>query len=153
MLTIWIIAGIVLIILELVVPGMVLVFLGAGALAVALLIWLGAIETWVSALTVWFISSLALLAGLRSFFYRLMPGEAEEGASTDEDVDAFGAVVEVVETIAPDAPGRIRYRGTTWQAANHAETLEAGSKAKIVYRDNLTWIVEPAYGLNIGDPE
>lgn len=48
MLTTWIVAGVVLLVLELVVPGAVLVFLGAGALLVALLIWLGLIQTWVT---------------------------------------------------------------------------------------------------------
>ena len=144
MLTAWIVAGIALILLELVVPGMVLVFLGAGAVLIALLIWLGVIDTWVAAITTWFISSLVLLVGLRSFFVRLMPGDSEEGASADEDVDAFGEIVEVVETIAPDAAGRISYRGTTWQATSSGETLGVGSKARIVYRDNLIWIVEPA---------
>ncbi len=153
MLTFWIVAGIILLVLEIAVPGMVLVFLGAGALMVALLIWLGLIETWVAAITTWFISSLVLLVGLRNFLYRLMPGDTEQGASTDEDADAYGAVVEVVETIAPDSAGRIRYRGTTWQAACHDETLEAGSKAKIVYREDLIWIVEPDHGLDAPQPE
>ena len=153
MLTLWIIAGIVLLVLELVVPGLVLVFLGAGALLVALLVWLGVVESWTAAITTWFVSSLILLVGLRSFFYRLMPGEAEQGASTDEDADAFGEIVEVAEAIAPDAPGRIRYRGTTWEAACYSETLEAGSKARIVYRENLVWVVEPDTGLEATTPD
>jgi membrane protein implicated in regulation of membrane protease activity len=153
MLTFWIIAGIILMVLELAVPGMVLVFLGAGALTVALLIWLGLIDAWVGAITTWFISSLVLLVGLRNFFYRLMPGDSEEGASTDEDAAAYGVVVEVIETIAPDSAGRISYRGTTWQAACYDETLEAGSKAKIVYRKDLIWIVEPDHGLDAPQPE
>jgi len=153
MLTFWIIAGIILLVLELIVPGMVLVFLGAGALLVALFIWLGVIDSWVAAITTWFISSLVLLGGLRHFFYRLMPGESETRASTDEDAAAYGAVVEVVETIAPDAAGRIRYRGTTWQAACYDETLEVGSKAKIVYREDLIWIVEPDHGFDAPQPE
>ena len=153
MLTLWIIAGIVLIVLEFAVPGMVLVFLGAGALLVAVLVWLGLIESWTAAVTTWFVSSIVLLAGLRSFFYRFMPGEEEEGASTDEDADAYGEVVDVAETITPDAPGRIRYRGTTWDAACYDNTLEAGSKARIVYRDNLVWVVEPDIQLDAIEPE
>ena len=136
MFTTWIVAGAVLILLECIVPGMVLVFLGAGALVVALLIWLGLIQSWVVSITIWFIVSLLLLLVLRSFFQRFMSGEAEK-QSTDEDLDAFGETVEVVETIAPDRKGRIRYRGTTWQAACYDGTLEVGSMAKIVYREDL----------------
>ena len=148
MLTFWITAGIILIVLELVVPGMVLVFLGSGALLVALLIWLGLIDAWTAAITTWFVSSLVLLVGLRNLFTRFMPGDAEEAASTDEETDAYGTVVEVAEAIAPDSPGRIRYRGTTWQAACYGEAMAAGSKARIVYRENLIWIVEPETGLD-----
>ncbi len=147
MLTTWIVAGAVLIVLELIVPGMVLVFLGAGALLVALLVWLGLVQTWVASITTWFIASLVLLLVLRGFFQRFISGDAET-QSTDEDFDTYGKVVDVVEAIGPDKEGRIRYRGTTWQAACYDNTLEAGTKAQIVCRENLIWIVEPANPLD-----
>jgi len=147
MTTTWIILGALLIILELVVPGAVLVFLGAGALLVALLIWLGLIQTWIASITAWFIISLALLLALRSFFQRFISGD-EEKHTTDEDGDAYGLIVEVVETITPENEGRIRYRGTTWQAACYDHTLEVGEKAQIIFRENLIWIVDPANPLD-----
>ncbi len=142
----------VLIVLELIVPGMVLVFLGAGALLVALLVWLGLVQTWVASITTWFIASLVLLLVLRSFFQRFMSGDAET-QSTDEDFDTYGKVVDVVEAIGPDKEGRIRYRGTTWQAACYDNTLEAGTKAQIVCRENLIWVVEPANPLDARYPK
>ena len=142
MLTTWIVIGIILMVLELIVPGMVLVFLGAGALVVAALIWAGPIQTWVVATTVWFIASLIMLVTLRHLFQRFVSGDVEE-QSTDEDLDAFGHVVEVVEEIAPGKEGRIRFRGSTWPAACYDATLEVGSSAKIIYRENLMWVVEP----------
>lgn len=152
MLTTWIVAGAVLIVLELIVPGMVLVFLGVGALLVAFLVWLGLVQTWVASITIWFIASLVLLLVLRGFFQRFMSGEAET-QSTDEDFDAYGEVVDVVEAIGPKKEGRIRYRGTTWQAACYDNTLEAGTKAQIVCRENLLWIVEPANPLDARYPQ
>ncbi len=152
MLTTWIVAGAVLIVLELIVPGMVLVFLGAGALLVALLVWLGLVQTWVASITTWFIASLVLLLVLRGFFQRFISGDAET-QSTDEDFDTYGKVVDVVEAIGPDKEGRIRYRGTTWQAACYDNTLEAGTKAQIVCRENLIWIVEPANPLDARYPK
>ena len=147
MLTTWIVAGVVLLVLELVVPGAVLVFLGAGALLVALLIWLGLIQTWVTSITAWFIVSLLLLLILRSLFQRFVSGDTER-QSTDEDLDAYGEVVEVAETIAPGEEGRIRFRGTTWQAVCYDHTLEVGTKAQIICRENLIWTVEPANPLD-----
>ncbi len=147
MLTYWVVGGIVLALLEIVVPGMVLVFLGVAALIVAGLIWLGVIDGWIPALTAWFVVSLVSLIVLRGLFQRMMPGE-EAWSSADEDVDSFGQVVEVAETITKGEPGdkgeygRIRYRGTTWPAICYEHTLAAGSQAKLVYCDNLVWIVE-----------
>jgi membrane protein implicated in regulation of membrane protease activity len=141
MLTIWIVAGAVLIALEVVVPGMVLGFLGASALFIAVFIWLGWIVTWVAALTIFFVLSLVLLIGLRGIFQRFVGGDVER-QSPDEDLDAYGTLVDVVETITPEQPGRIRYREVTWQASCSDSTLETGSQAVLVYRDNLVWVVE-----------
>jgi inner membrane protein len=143
MLTTWVIAGGVLVLLELFLPGMVLGFLGASALLVAAFTWLGWLDTWVASLTTWFVVSLILLISLRGFFQRLIGGDVEQH-STDEELDAFGVVVDVVETITPEQQGRIHYRGATWQASCLDQTIEAGGKATLVCRDNLVWVVEPA---------
>ena len=143
MLKTWIVAGAVMILLELFLPGMVLGFLGSSALLVAACIWLGWLEGWVSALTTWFILSLFLLLTLRGFFQRFVGGESEQ-QFTDEDQEAYGKIVDVVETITPDRQGRIYYRGTTWQAICYDHTIETGRKAMLVYRDNLVWVVEAA---------
>jgi inner membrane protein len=143
MLTTWIIAGVVLILLELILPGMVLGFLGGGALIVAALIWWGWIDTWTSSLTTWFIVSIVLLVALRGFFQRLVGGESEV-QSTDEDVDAYGTIVDVVETITPEKQGRIHYRGAPWGAICYDGTIEAGDKAMLAFRENLVWVVEAA---------
>ncbi len=142
MLTYWIVGGIVLLAAEIVVPGMVLGFLGAAALLVAGVRWLGVIEGLVAALTTWFIGSIVMLVALRGLFQRLMPGD-QAIQSTDEDLDAFGTVVEVAETIPKGEQGRIRFRGTTWVATCYARTLEPGSRAKLVTRDGIAWVVEP----------
>lgn len=142
MLTYWVVGGIVLLVAEIVVPGMVLGFLGAAALLVALLLWLGVIEGLAPALTTWFIGSIVMLVALRGLFQRLMPGDTEVH-STDEDLDAQGAVVEVAETIPKGEKGRIRYRGTTWAATCYERTLEAGGQARLVTRDGIGWVVEP----------
>ena len=150
MLTAWIVAGALMILLELFLPGMVLGFLGSSALIVAVLIWLGWIDTLISALTTWFILSLLLLLSLRGLCLRLVGGRSER-QSTDEDGDAYGTVVDVVERISPDQAGRIHYRDATWQAICYDRPIEAGEKAILAYRENLVWVVEAA-GLEGGGP-
>ena len=141
MLTAWIVAGAVMILLELFLPGMVLGFLGSSAFLVAALIWSGWIDTWVSALTTWFILSLVLLLSLRGLFLRFVGGRSER-QSTEEEEEAYGTIVDVVERITPDQEGRIHYRDSTWQAICYDDTIEAGEKAMLAFRENLVWVVE-----------
>ena len=142
MLQFWLIAGLVMVALEIIVPGGILAPLGLGALLVALLIWIGTVDHWIPALTVWFICSLILILVVRFAFQRLMPGD-EEWSSPDEDADAFDKEVEISETIEKGRTGRILFRGSSWPATCYDRTLNPGDRAKIFYRDGLKWVVTP----------
>ena len=135
--------GLALLALEVIVPGLVLVFLGASALVVATLLTVGWVQGWVMAFTVWFVTSLAFVLGVRSVFTRMLSSPTVKQL-TDEDLDAFGEEVDVVQTVTTHPGGRIRFRGSTWAAQTLQEELPAGARAKVVARDNLVWIVEPA---------
>lgn len=80
------------------------------------------------------------------------PGERDQQTGSyelsDEDLDAVGSIVETLSTVhCGDHSGRIRFRGSTWPATAIAEDIPAGHKARIVYRDNLAWTLEPYDGL------
>jgi inner membrane protein len=140
---IWLIGGILLIVTELFVPGLVVCFLGLGAILVACFRWLGFLTGMVDSLTVWFITSIILLVGLRHFLLRYLPSE-RTFQMTDEDLDAVGSVVEVVESVtSSDQKGRVRFGGTTWPAISKEGTIPKGKKARLILRDNLVWTVEP----------
>ncbi len=139
----WLIFGLCLIFIELLIPGLVVIFLGIGALFIALLQWLGFLETWIASFTAWFISSLAFLILLRGVFKKFLPGEVTKDY-IDEDEDAFGSVVDVIETVTSENnDGRIKFRGTSWTAKCMDGEIRTGGKAKIIYRDDMVWIVEP----------
>jgi len=128
---------------ELVIPGGIVVFLGLGALVVTGAILFGLVEDGIAAVTLWFISTLALIILLRSFVQKVAGGEATV-ANTDEKVDAFGEIVEVIDTIGPgEKKGRVKFRGTEWQALGGGAVLVTGSMAKVVSQNNITLIVEP----------
>ena len=55
---IWAVVGIVLILAEFLVPGLVVVFLGMSALLVAIGIYLGWLVGWMNIMVFWFISSI-----------------------------------------------------------------------------------------------
>lgn len=141
--SIWLIVGIVLILLELLLPGGIVFFLGLGAVLVSALLYAGLIEGWIQAFTVWFIGSLTLLFALRGVVQKFIPAQVEQG-KTDEDLDAYDAIAEVCERIPVNGEGRIAFRGSTWKARNYRDDqcLEVGTRVRIIFRDNLEWVVE-----------
>lgn len=141
--TYWFIGGVVLMLLEFLLPGGIVFFLGLGATLVSLLLYTGLIEGWIQAFTAWFVGSLLLLFGLRGVVQKLIPAQVERGG-TDEDLDAYDQIAEVAETIPAGGEGRINFRGSTWAAKHYHEdlALEAGTRVRIVFRDNLLWTVE-----------
>lgn len=139
----WLIGGGVLMASEIVIPGMITFFLGLSALIVALGYKLGFLENIIPGFTTWFIVSLFCVFFLRQFATKALPGDFKF-KELDEDFEAFGQVVDVIEDVSVShSNGRIRFRGTSWQATTSVKLIPAGAKAKIVTRDNLVWIVEP----------
>lgn len=140
----WLIAGLLLVFAEIVLPGGIVFFLGAGALVVALGIFLGIVTSWTGALTVYFVSSLLLILLLRGFVMRFVGGDSTR-ANTIEILDDVGELVKVVETIGPaNNAGRIEFRGTEWQAVGDGSEIRAGENARIIARENVQYIVEKA---------
>jgi membrane protein implicated in regulation of membrane protease activity len=142
--TAWIIAALVLMAAEFIVPGGIIFFLGAGCLIVAGALWLGLVTTWVNTLTLFFITSLALILSLRSFFTRFAGGDYSQ-ANTEEIIDDLDEIAVVLEPIGPgENVGTINFRGSTWRALGNGQKIATGAKVRIVARDNITYIVEPA---------
>lgn len=140
---IWLIAGIAFCVSELIVPGMITVFLGIAAFIVAAGYQLGFLENVLSGFTTFFVTSLFSVFTLRELAKKLLGGETRY-KKVNEDVDAYGRVVDVIEDVKSiHEEGRIKFRGTTWAATTGVEIIPAGQKAKIVSRDGLVWIVEP----------
>jgi inner membrane protein len=140
---IWLIAGGVLMISELAIPGLITFFLGLSALLVSLGYKTGLLDGIIPGFTAWFVTSLFSVFVLREFAKKMFSGESHR-KQVNEDLDAFGEIVEVLEDISVENEvGRIRFRGTSWQATTTVPLIKSGSKAKIVARDNLVWIVEP----------
>jgi membrane protein implicated in regulation of membrane protease activity len=153
---IWIAVGLLFIAIELFVPGLVVVFMGLGALAVALLRWIGVVEGLPASFITWLISSVVMVVSLRGTLRKWFPPE-ESHKVDDEDVRGFGQLVEVLEDIVPadddsDKPaGRVRFEGTSWPAATTEGVIKKGQRARLVYRQDLAWIVEPVGELTEGD--
>ena len=139
----FVVGGVALMLIETVVPGGIACFLGVGGVVVGGLRALGLLADPMTAAVTWVFLSAGLTIALRPLILRFAQGDTSL-AMTNEDAEAMGETVAVVEAVGSDDPGRIRFRGATWEARTLEGTLPEGAEAQLLYRDNLTWVVEPA---------
>lgn len=139
----FVVGGVALMLIETVVPGGIAFFLGVGGVVVGGLRALGLLADPMTAAVTWIFLSTGFTIALRPLILRFTQGDTSL-AMTDEDAEAMGETVTVVDAVGPDEPGRIRYRGATWDARTPEGRLPEGAEARLLYRDNLTWIVEAA---------
>ena len=137
---IWISLGIALILLELVVPGGILGFIGAAAVLTGVLIYLGHLSGAVEIMMTFFVSSILFIMVLRTALMKLFPSESKV-ENTDETEAAVGKIVAVIEKISPYRRGRIKYLDVSWEAQAEVE-IEEGQQAVIIGRDGNCWIVK-----------
>jgi membrane protein implicated in regulation of membrane protease activity len=147
---IFLIGGLILMLLEMVLPGGVAFFLGLSGTLIGGMRFLGFLEDPITATGVWLGLSMVMTIAIRPFIGKYFKGETSY-KHANEDFEAMDEVVEVLEEVNEfDNSGRIRYQGISWQAQSLEGTLPAGSRAVIKYRQNTTWIVEPSDDLGAG---
>jgi|TARA_B100000953_G_scaffold73582_1_gene59436 membrane protein implicated in regulation of membrane protease activity len=140
--SLWLSSGIFLTAIEFLVPGLVMVFVGLGALTVALGMHLGYIDEIVQQFITFFISSIIYLLTLRFLVLRFVPSVTRK-ENIDEDEEVMGSIVEIVADINSGEFGRVEHSGSSWQArAEGDQTILKGEQVKIIGRDNITWIVQ-----------
>ena len=140
--SLWLGSGIFLMAIEFLVPGLVMVFVGLGALTVALGMHLGYIDGVLQQFTTFFISSIIYLLTLRFLVLRFVPTVTRK-ENIDEDEEVMGSIVEIVADINSGEFGRVEHSGSSWQArAEGDQTILKGEQVKIIGRDNITWIVQ-----------
>jgi inner membrane protein len=140
---VWLACGAGLISIEFGYPHFYSIFFGAGALLVGILHAIGLVDSLTTSLAIWFFSSVLLLITLRHMAIKMLHSESTYQL-TDEDVEAAGQIVDVITAVSEhDEKGRVRFRGTTWPAISREGTIQPGQKARLLYRNNLIWRVEP----------
>jgi len=138
----WLIMGALLLLAEVAVPGFILFFFGVGAFLVLLtakiLPFLGDVF-WLQ-LIVWMIYSTLLLFFLRNRFSGTFKGRIFQ----TEKESWIGQEALVMDTVKPETPGRIKFRGTTW-TAHSGKTIKKGKTVIIKGKsdtESLGFIVE-----------
>jgi membrane protein implicated in regulation of membrane protease activity len=141
----FLIGGLALIASEVKLPGAVAGFFGVAAVLTAAIRGIGLVDSLSTSLLVWGVLTTALIIPLRPLAKKFA-GRADVRRDTtdvDDDRDAMGEVVVVVEDITDDnEEGRIRFQGTTWQARSTAGHFKQGDNVQLVYRQGSIWVVE-----------
>ena len=140
--SLWLGSGIFMMAIEFLVPGLVMVFVGLGALTVVLGMYFGYIDGILQQFITFFVSSIIYLLTLRFLVLRFVPSDTRK-ENIDEDEEVIGSIVGLVEDINSGAFGRVEHSGSSWQArAEGDQTILKGEQVKIIGRDNITWIVQ-----------
>lgn len=137
----WLIAGVMLILAEFVVPGVFICFFGVGAILTGIASWLIPEMSFTIELLIFSVLSVVFLFTCRRFLPKSFRGTVKFDRSDIENDDVVGAEAVVTEAITPEAPGKVEFRGTQW-TARADRALAVGERAKIRSRRNLTLYLE-----------
>lgn len=136
----WFLTGVLFLVLELLLPGLIVFFFGLGAWCAALVLYLVPMSL-SSQLLVFLASSLLFLIGLRSTLKKVFWGRTLDKDAMDPSLPLTGTGV-VIEDILPPASGKIKYSGSFWQACADQPLLK-GTVVRILDKKNLIIKVGP----------
>lgn len=137
---IWFIIGLVLIIAELAVPGVILVFIGIAAWIVAALNWAG-LDSFQIQLWVFGLASLGGVIFARRYVKGWFSGN-ETVATGGVDEEFVGKIVNVISDIEVGGFGTVELKGAPWKAFSSSALL-SGQQAEVIARSNITLKVKP----------
>ena len=138
---IWFLVGLVLIILEFVIPGLVISFFGVGALAVAGVCLVTEISLNVQ-LLIFIVCSVLSLVLLRKWIKGIFMGHVGATQDARQNLEEFvGHRAVVKERIGPKLAGKVEFHGTNWIAWADEEIAE-GTPVEIIQKKNLTFKVK-----------
>lgn len=135
----WFLLGLVLFLLELVIPGFFIFFFGLGAWVTALVCLIGEPSTNLQIIIFAIVSVLSLLAlrkmMQKKFFYH------DENLSAGVEDEFTGKEATVIETF-DNHRGKVEFKGTLWKAESKSP-ISAGQSVVIVKKEDFTLKVEP----------
>jgi membrane protein implicated in regulation of membrane protease activity len=134
---IWFVVGLVLLLLELALPGLIVAFFGVGAWIVAIVCLVRDISL-NTQLLIFIGSSILSLLLLRRWLKGIFMGHIVSKQDIRENLEEFvGKKAVVKEKIVPKAGGRVEFHGTDWAAEADVEVPE-GAVVEIIGKDNIT---------------
>ena len=136
----WFILGLILFLLELVIPGFFIFFFGLGAWVTALVCLIGEPGTNLQIIIFAVVSVLALVALRRiiqkKFFY------SKQKDSDDVEDEFTGREAVALADFGTDHTGKVEFKGTTWKAESSSE-IKKGQIVIINKKESFKLVVEP----------
>ena len=130
---IWFIAGLIMLLTEFTMPGLIIFFFGVGAWIVALICLFADISINIQ-LTIFLIASVLLLVSLRKWLKNIFVGRSHAKESVDEFA---GEKAVVIREIDQHLGGKVEFDGTSWNAQAD-ENITEGSTVEIIEKNNIT---------------
>jgi len=138
---IWFVVGLVLVLGEFIVPGLIIAFFAVGA-------WIVAVACLITPLSLnaqlglFIVSSVVLLVGVRRWVKGLFAGFATDRKNANIDLNEYvGQRAVVTSVITPKLAGRVEFHGTHW-TAQADEEIAPGTAVKIIDKSGATLAVE-----------
>jgi membrane protein implicated in regulation of membrane protease activity len=137
---IWFIVGLVLFLLELVVPGFVIFFFGVGAWITALVCLIVHPGTDLQIIIFAVTSVLSLLALRRMIQKRFFYGRNDAAGAVEDEFT--GKEGKALTDFGPGRKGKVEFKGTSWSSESDKEVKE-GQPVVIIQKEGFNLIVEP----------
>lgn len=137
---IWFLIGLGFFLLELIIPGLVIVFFGFGA-------WVTSLSMWIfnfginTQLIIFLITSVLSLLLLRNYLKKKFFKEEKNSPDTLED-EFIGQTAIAQMDFLPGHNGKIEFKGSGWNAKS-TEAIQNGQLVKIINKESITLIVKP----------
>ena len=138
----WLALGFGFLLLELTVPGTVLLWFGIGGILTAGLAWALPGDFPMINLLLFGVSSLVGLIVGRNLWKRFL-SSSEDNDLNDRGASMIGQVVEVHRPVRAGVSGSVRIGDTVWRAKSD-ETFDVGTFAKVVDVDSTTVVLAKA---------
>ncbi len=140
----WFLVGLILLLSELALPGLVIIFFGVGAWVTAILVGLGILPEFNGQLMVFLVSSILALVLFRKKGKNYFEGRvSREWNPTASMEDVRGQRAVAINAIVPNAQnGKVEFHGTSWNADSDVPITQ-GQVVEIIEQNNLRLKVKP----------
>jgi membrane protein implicated in regulation of membrane protease activity len=136
--SIWVVVGVALLIIEILSVSFYSIFFGIGALVTALFIYLGIADELTGQLLIFGVASLGSLMMFRNKLLQVFDKGTKEFKEIVDDI------ARVSSSIPPHGEGKVFYRGADWIAYSGSnESIEKDARVRIKKVDGIKLIVDP----------